>query len=157
MFGSSASFTSFQTLPTPSPDASTHPRNSGSPMTNYFSVVGSRVASLISVLHSRNACFAAGKYFHQTFRGFTFRILLIGVIKIFLLGLMLLHVGFSQSIFLFVYSTPLLLCVQSCTAPYQSQFAFTEPVKCTMLRHQPSNLAPLLSLTTGLQLTPNSS
>ena len=42
--GSSVSFTGIQPTPTTSPDASTQPRNSGFPITNYFAVVGSRVA-----------------------------------------------------------------------------------------------------------------
>ena len=84
--GSSASFTGSQPPPTPSPDASTQPRNSGSPMTNYFTVVGSREPSFSSILQSQNTCFATGKYFYQTIHGFTWRILLIGVIKLFPVG-----------------------------------------------------------------------
>ena len=84
--GSSAYFPGCQPPPTPSPDASTQPRNPGSPMTNYFSTVGSRADSFSSVLQSQNSCFAAGKYFHQTIRGFTRRILLIGVINFFPVG-----------------------------------------------------------------------
>ena len=53
--GSSANFPCSQLTPTPSPDASAQPRNSGSPMANYFAVVGSHAASLSSVLQSRNA------------------------------------------------------------------------------------------------------
>ena len=80
--GSRASFPGNQPPPTPSPEASTHPRNSGSPMTNSFAVVGSRAASLSSVLQSRKACFADGKSRHRTIFGFTCKIRLIGVIKL---------------------------------------------------------------------------
>ena len=100
--GSSASFPGIQPPPITSPDASTQPRNSGSPMTNSFAVVGSRAVSFIGVLHSQNACFAAGRYLHRTIRGFTCRILLIGVINIFPLVLLLLYVGFFQYFFRFV-------------------------------------------------------
>ena len=69
--GSSASFPGSQSPPTPSMDASTQPRNSGSPLTNSFAVVGSRASYFSSILQSQNSCFTAGKYFHQTIRGFT--------------------------------------------------------------------------------------
>ena len=62
--GSSTSFLGNQTPSIPSPDASTQPRYLGYPMTNSFSVVGSREYSFCSVLQYQNACFAAGKYFH---------------------------------------------------------------------------------------------
>ena len=81
--GSSTSFPCSQLPPTPYPDASTQPRNPGSPMTNSYDDVGSRVASFSRVLQSWNACFVAGKYFHRTIYGFTCRILLIGVIIFF--------------------------------------------------------------------------
>ena len=42
--GSSESFPGNQPPPTPSPDAYTQPRNSGSPMTNSFAIIGSREA-----------------------------------------------------------------------------------------------------------------
>ena len=84
--GSSASFPGIQPPPAPSPDASTHPRNSGSSVTNYFSVVGSRAASFSSFLQYCNFCFKTGNYFHQTIRGFTCRIFLIGVINFFPVG-----------------------------------------------------------------------
>ena len=69
--GSSSSFPDSQPPPTPSADASTQTRNLGSPMTNSFAVVGSRVASFSIVLQYRNSCFVAGKYFHQNIHGFT--------------------------------------------------------------------------------------
>ena len=84
--GSSASFPGIQPPPTRSSDASTQTRNSGSTITNYFDVVGLRAASFSSVLQSHNACFSTGKSFHRTIRGFTCRILVIGVIKIFPVG-----------------------------------------------------------------------
>ena len=84
--GSSAYFPGSQPPPTPSPYASIQPRNSGSPMTNSFAVFDSRAASFISVLQSWNACFAAGKSFHQTICGFTCRIFSIGVIKYYPVG-----------------------------------------------------------------------
>ena len=61
-FGTSASFPGSQLLPTTSPDASTQPRNLGSPVTNSFDVVGLRAASFSSVLQYWNACFAAGNF-----------------------------------------------------------------------------------------------
>ena len=94
--GSSASFPSSQLPTTSSPDASTQTRNLGSPGTNYFAVVDSHAVSFSSVLQSWNACFSAGKYFHLTIYSFTCSILLIGVINFFLLGLLLLHVRFSN-------------------------------------------------------------
>ena len=99
--GSGASFTGSQPPPAPSPEASTQPRKSGSPMTNSFAVVGSRAGYFSSVLQSRNACFAAGKSSHLTIRGSTCRILLIGIIDFFLLRLLLLYVGFLQYNFRF--------------------------------------------------------
>ena len=81
--GSSASFPGSQPPPTPSLDASTQPRNSGSPMTNSFAIVCSRAASFRSIFQYLNSCFAAGKSFHQTIRGFTFRNLSIGIIDCF--------------------------------------------------------------------------
>ena len=81
--GFSASFPGSQPPPTPSLDASTQPRNLGSPMTIYFAILCSCSASFSSILQSQNSCFAAGKCFHQTIRGFTFRILLIGIIDCF--------------------------------------------------------------------------
>ena len=71
--GSSASFPGSQPPPTPSPDTSTQPINSGSPMKDSFAVVGSRAAFFRSVLQYRNACFAAGKSLYRTIRGFTCR------------------------------------------------------------------------------------
>ena len=97
--GSSAYFTGSQLHKIPSPDEFTQTRNLGSPMTSYFSVVGSCEASFRSVLQSWNAYFAAGKSFHQTICGFTCRILLIGVINFSPSGLLLLHVEFFQSFF----------------------------------------------------------
>ena len=79
--GFSAYFLGIQPLPTPSPDAYTQPRNLGSPVTNSFVFVGSSTSSFSSVLQSMNACFAAGKSFHQTIHGFASSILLIGVIS----------------------------------------------------------------------------
>ena len=79
--GSSAYFPGSQPPPTPSPYASTQPRNSGSPMTNSFALVGSCAYSFNSVLQSWNACFAAGIFFHWTIHGFSWTIFLIGVIK----------------------------------------------------------------------------
>ena len=84
--GSSASFTGIQPHTTPSTDASTHPINLGSPMTNSFAIVGSCAASFSTVLQYWNACFAAGKYFRRTIRSFTCSIFLIGVIKFFPVG-----------------------------------------------------------------------
>ena len=52
---------------------------------------------------------------------------------------------------------PLLSCAQSCADTHQLHFACPASVRCTMLRHQPSNLAPILSLPTGVCLTPTSS
>ena len=100
--GPSACFPGSQPLPTPSPDASTQPRNMGSPMTNSYAVVGSCEDSFGIILQSRNACFSCGKSFHKTIHGLTCRILLIGVIIFFPLVLLLLHVGFFQSVFRFV-------------------------------------------------------
>ena len=97
--GSSASFPGSQPPPTPFLDVSNQPINYGSPMTNSFDLVGSRAASFRSVLQSHNACFAARKYFHRNICGFTCSILFIGVIKNFPFGLLLLHVGFFQSVF----------------------------------------------------------
>ena len=102
IIGSSVYFSGIQPPPTPSPNASTHPINSGSPMTNSFAVIGSRAASFSSVLQSRNACFAAGKYFQQTIRGFTCRILLIGVFKYFPVGTAVAACHIFQSVFRFV-------------------------------------------------------
>ena len=51
------------------------------PMTNSFSVIGSCVVYLSSVLQAWNALSAAGKYSHWTILDFTCRILLIGVIN----------------------------------------------------------------------------
>ena len=82
-FGSIASFHVSQLSLTPSPNKSTQPINSGFPMTNLFALVVSRAVSFSSVLQFWNACFADGKYFVQTIRGFTCRILLIGVINFF--------------------------------------------------------------------------
>ena len=84
--GSSASFTVSRPPPTPSPDAYTQTRNSGSHMTNSFAVIGSCAASFSSVLQSQNSSFSAGKTFTQTIRGFTCRICFIGVIKKNLVG-----------------------------------------------------------------------
>ena len=78
---SSAYFPGSQPPKTPYLDASTHPRNSGSPMTNSFAVVGSRAYSFSSVIQSQNSCFAARKSFHQNICGFACRILLIGIIN----------------------------------------------------------------------------
>ena len=102
MVGSSASFPGSQPPQTPSTDASTQPRNSGSPMTNSFAVISSRAYSFSSVLKYQNACHSFGKYFHQTIRGFTCRFFLISVIDFFPLGLLSLHVRFFQSVFRFV-------------------------------------------------------
>ena len=77
--GSGASFPGSQPPPTPSTDADTQPRNLGSPMNNYFNVVGSCASYFRNVIQSRNACFAAGKYSHQNICSFTCRILLFGV------------------------------------------------------------------------------
>ena len=135
LVGFSASFPGIQPPPTPYPDASTQPRNLGSPITNSFAVVGSCADSFSSVLQYRNAWFADGKSFHRTICGFPWRILLIGVINFFPLGLLLLHVGFFNQFFLLVWIEHLLSCAQSCAGPHQSQFACPEPVRCTVLRH----------------------
>ena len=99
ILGSSAYFPVSQPPLTPSSDASTHPKISGSPMTNSFAVVGLHAASFSSVLQSRNACFAAGKYYHRDISGFTCRIFLIGILKNILLVPLLLYVRVFQSIF----------------------------------------------------------
>ena len=84
--GSGASFPGSQPPPTPSTDADTQPRNLGSPMNNYFNVVGSCASYFRNVIQSRNACFAAEKSFRRTILGFTCSIVLIGVINFFTVG-----------------------------------------------------------------------
>ena len=100
--GSIAYFPGGQPPPTPSPDASNKHINLGPLMTNYFAVVGSRSPPFSSVLQYWNACFEAGKPFHQTIRGFTCRIVFIGVIKIFPVGTAVAACRIFQSIFRFV-------------------------------------------------------
>ena len=92
-------FTGSQPPPTPSPNASTQPRNLGSPMTNSFIVVGSCAASFSNVLQSRNDCFLVRKYFHQTIHSFTYRIFKIGVINFFPVGTAVAACRIFQSIF----------------------------------------------------------
>ena len=151
-------FSGIQPPPTPSSDEYNQPRNLGSPMTNPFAVVGSHAASFSSVLQSWNVYFAAEKSFHQTICGFTCKILLIGVIYVFpLFGLLLLHVGFIQLFFRFVWMASFWSCAQSCADPRQLHFVYPGPVWCTVFCHKPSNIAPLFLLPTVLRLTPTSS
>ena len=56
--------------------------------------------------------------------------------------------------FLIRLNGTLLSCTPSCAATHQSHFAYPAPVRCTVLRHEPSNLEPIFSLPTGLCLTP---
>ena len=99
---SGASFPGIQQPPTPSPDASTKPRNPGSPMTNSFALVGSHAASSSSILQSWNSSFASQKSFYQIIRGFTCRDLLIGVIKNISVGTAVAECRILHSIFRFV-------------------------------------------------------
>ena len=130
IFRSSASFPGRQPPPRPSLDTSTQSRNSRYPMTNYFDGVG-------SVFQSQNAWFAAGKYFHQTIRGFTCRILIIGVINFFCCNCCCLMSEFSNQFLIIFNVTPFVirkifvkLCINhSLIVPHQ----FDEP--CCAINH----------------------
>ena len=154
---SSASFPGIQPPPTPSPDASTQPRNSGSPMTNSFAIVGSRSASFSSVLQSWNSCFLDSKYFHRTICGFTCSILLIGFINFFPVGTAVAACQIFPIKFSIRLNGTHFSCAHSFESTQQSHFDCTAPVRSTVLRHQPSNLTPIFSLTIGLCLPPCSS
>ena len=122
-------------------------------MTNSLGVFGSCAASFSSVLHSRNACFVAGKYFHKNIHGFTCRILLIGVINFFPLGLLLLHVRFSNQFSIRLNGTPFFMrtifCSSISIAIYLSRAS-------SMHRVAPSTIQPSTSFLTDHRTSPES-